>query len=77
MKIYNNKNIKSLLDLIKKYNQRTMESLIWRGNKINISKDEVIKSVNLLLDLKVINEKEEMVGDGWNSIETCIFYELA
>jgi len=77
MKNYTNKNIKSLLDLIKKYNKRTMESLIWRGGKINISKNEVIKSVNLLLDLKVIKEKEVMTGDGWNSRETCIFYELA
>ena len=30
-----------------------------------------------LLDLKVIIEKKEMIGDGWNNRDTCKFYYLA
>tara|TARA_R110001632_G_scaffold95637_2_gene201747 strand:- start:457 stop:693 length:237 start_codon:yes stop_codon:yes gene_type:complete len=77
MKTYNDNNIKKLLSLIKKYGTRSKENLIWRGSKININESEVLDSIKLLLDLKVINEKEEMIGDGWNSRDTCIVYELA
>jgi len=77
MKTYNDNNIKNLLSLIEKYGKKSMDNLIWRGEKISINKNEVIQSVNLLLDLKVIQEKEEMIGDGWNSRDKCVYYELA
>lgn len=77
MKTYNDNNIKKLLTLIEKYGQKSMSNLIWRGKKLSINENEVIESVNLLLDLKVIQEKEEMTGDGWNSRDTCVYYELA
>ena len=77
MTTYNDNNIKKLLSLIKKYGTRSKENLIWRGSKININESEVLDSIKLLLDLKVINEKEIMIGDGWNSRDTCRVYELA
>ena len=77
MKTYNDNNIKKLLSLIKKYGTRSKENLIWRGSKININESEVINAIKLLIELKVINEKEEMIGDGWNSRDTCRVYELA
>ena len=77
MKTYNDNNIKKLLSLIKKYGTRSKQNLIWRGAKININESEVLDSIKLLLDLKVISEKEEMIGDGWNSRTTYIVYELA
>jgi len=75
MKTYNDNNIKTLLSLIEK-NKRSMPNLIRRGKKLNINKNEVIKSIELLLDLKVIKEKEEMIGDGWNSRDTAKYYSL-
>ena len=77
MKIYNDNNIKTLLTLIERLGKRSMSNLIWRGQKLNIDKNEVIESVSLLLDLKVIREKEVMIGDGWNNRDTCVYYELA
>jgi len=75
--MYNDNNIKKLVSLIEKYGKRTKENLIWRGSKLNISENEVINSIELLLDLKVINEAEEMIGDGWNSRQTAKYYQLA
>jgi len=75
--MYNDNNIKKLVSLIEKYGKRTKENLVWRGSKLNISESEVINSIELLLDLKVINEAEEMIGDGWNSRQTAKYYKLA
>ena len=55
--MYNDNNIKKIVSLIEKYGKRTKENLVWRGSKLNISEDEVLNSIELLLDLKVINEK--------------------
>ena len=77
MKTYNDNNIKKLLSLIKKYGTRSKANLIWRGAKLNINESEVINAIKLLIELKVINEKEEMIGDGWNNRDTCKVYELA
>ena len=44
--------------------------------KFKINKDEVVKSIELLLDLEVIQEKTEMIGDSWNTNGNCIVYEL-
>ncbi len=75
MKTYNDNNIKTILSLIKK-NKKSMANLIRRGNKLNINKNEVINSIELLLDLELIKEKEEMIGDGWNSSDTAKYYSL-
>ena len=74
--MYNDNNIKKLVSLIEKYGKRTKENLVWRGSKLNINESEVINSIELLLDLKVINETEEMIGDGWNSRQTAKYYQL-
>jgi hypothetical protein len=74
--MYNDNNIKKIVSLIEKYGKRTKENLVWRGSKINISKDEVLNSIELLLDLEVINEKEETTGDGWNTRGTQKVYQL-
>ena len=74
--MYNDNNIKKLVSLIEKYGKRTKENLVWRGSKLNINESEVINSIQLLLDLKVINEKEETTGDGWNTRGTRKVYQL-
>jgi hypothetical protein len=74
--MYNDNNIKKIVSLIEKYGKRTKENLVWRGSKLNISEDEVLNSIELLLDLKVINEKEETTGDGWNTRGTQKVYKL-
>ena len=74
--MYNDKNIKFLISLIKKYKKRTKENLIWRGSKMNISKKEVINSLDLLIDLNVITTITEEVGDGWNTRGKSEFYIL-
>ena len=76
MKTYNDKNIKKIVSLIEKYGTRTKSNLIWRGSKLNINENEVINAIKLLLDLKVINEKKEITGDGWNTRGTRKVYEL-
>ena len=76
MKNYNDNNIKKLVSLIEKYGKRSKENLIWRGSKLNISKNEVIQAIELLLDLQVIKHKTEITGDGWNTRGTCKVYEL-
>ncbi len=76
MKTYNDKNIKKIVSLIEKYGTRTKSNLIWRGSKLNIDENEVINAIKLLLDLKVINEKQQITGDGWNTRGTCKVYEL-
>lgn len=76
MTTYNDNNIKKLVALIEKYGSRSKANLVWRGGKLNIKENEVIKTIELLLDLKVIKEKVEMIGDGWNNRDTCKVYEL-
>ena len=78
MQNYNDNNIKNILELINRPGLATVARMIRLADKkFNINKNEVIKSIELLLDLEVIKEKNEMVGDGWNTRETWKVYELA
>jgi hypothetical protein len=78
MTTYNDNNIKNILLLINRKGLSTISRMVKLANKkFNIDENEVIKSIELLLDLKVIQEKEEMIGDGWNSRKTFKVYELA
>jgi hypothetical protein len=78
MTTYNDNNIKNILLLINRKGLSTISRMVKLANKkFNIDENEVIKSIELLLDLKVIQEKEKMIGDGWNSRDTCKVYELA
>tara|TARA_R110000824_G_scaffold4180_2_gene19825 strand:- start:352 stop:591 length:240 start_codon:yes stop_codon:yes gene_type:complete len=78
MTTYNDNNIKNILALINRQGLATPSRMIRLANKkFNINENEVIKSIELLLDLKVIQEKNETVGDGWNTKETWKVYELA
>tara|TARA_R110000822_G_scaffold5786_9_gene24754 strand:+ start:243 stop:479 length:237 start_codon:yes stop_codon:yes gene_type:complete len=74
---YNDDNIKKLVSLIEKYGKRSKSNLVWRGSKLNINESQVLNAIKLLIDLKVIIEKKEMIGDGWNNRDTCKFYYLA
>ena len=75
---YNDNNIKNILELINGSGLATASRMIRLANKkFKINENEVIKSIDLLLDLKVIKEKNEMIGDGWNTRETWKVYELA
>ncbi|QDP47924.1 MAG: hypothetical protein GOVbin225_45 [Prokaryotic dsDNA virus sp.] len=74
--MYHDKNIKSLLNLMQKRNVRHLENLIWRGGKLGISKTEVVDSVALLLDLKVLTTVVEETGDGWNTRGKDTFIQL-
>jgi len=76
MATYNDTNIKFLVDLIEGKGSRTIENLIWRGEKKNIEKQEVVDAMELLMDLKVVTKEERMTGDGWNSREKAMFYKL-
>ena len=64
--MYNDENIKKLVKLLTKRN-RPIENLIWRGAKIGIEKEEVINSMDLLLDLGVVEMEVIETGDGWNT----------
>ena len=78
MQNYNDNNIKNILELINRPGLATVARMIRLADKkFNINENEVIKSIELLLDLEVIKEKNEMVGDGWNTRETWKVYELA
>ena len=78
MTTYNDNNIKNILVLINRQGLATTSRIIRLANKkFNIDENEVIKSIKLLLDLKVIQEKNQTVGDGWNTKETWKVYELA
>ena len=64
--MYNDENIKKLVKLLTKRN-RPIENLIWRAGKIGIDKEEVINSMDLLLDLGVVGKEVIETGDGYNS----------
>jgi hypothetical protein len=77
MKNYNDNNIKNILKLINGSGLASKSRMIKLADrKFKINKDEVVKSIELLLDLEVIQEKTEMIGDSWNTNENCIVYEL-
>jgi hypothetical protein len=64
--MYNDENIKKLVSLLSKRN-RPIENLIFRAEKLGIKSEEVVDSISLLLDLKVIKTEVIEVGDGWNT----------
>ena len=64
MKTYNDNNIKKLVKLLEKRN-RPIENLIWRGAKLGIEKQEVVDSMDLLLDLGVVTTESVDTGDGY------------
>ena len=64
--MYKDENIKKLVELLSKRN-RPIENLIWRAKKIGIESEEVINSMNLLLELKVVTTEIVDIGDGWNT----------
>lgn len=78
MKNYNDNNIKNILSLINGKGLASTSRIIKLANKkYGINQNEVIDSIELLLDLDVIKEKKVTTGDGWNTIGTCKIYELA
>ena len=64
--MYKDENIKKLVELLSKRN-RPIENLIFRAKKIGIESEEVVKSMDLLLDLKVVTTEIVETGDGWNT----------
>lgn len=64
--MYKDENIKKLVELLSKRN-RPIENLIFRAKKIGIESQEVIDSINLLLELKVVTTEIVEIGDGWNT----------
>ena len=66
MKTYNDNNIKKLVKLLEKRN-RPIENLIWRGAKLGLEEQEIVDSMDLLLDLGVVSQEVIDTGDGWNS----------
>ena len=61
---YNDNNIKKIVKLLEKRN-RPIENLIWRGAKLGIEKQEVVDSMDLLLDLGVVTTESVDTGDGY------------
>ena len=61
---YNDNNIKKIVKLLEKRN-RPIENLIWRGAKLGIEKQEVVDSMDLLLDLGVVTMESVDTGDGY------------
>ena len=66
MKTYNDNNIKKLVKLLEKRN-RPIENLIWRGAKLGLEEQEIVNSMDLLLDLGVVSTEVIDTGDGWNT----------
>jgi hypothetical protein len=64
--MYKDENIKKLVQLLSKRN-RPIENLIFRAEKLGIESKEVINSMDLLLDLKVVKTEVVETGDGWNT----------
>lgn len=64
--MYNDENIKKLVKLLSKRN-RPIENLIFRAKKIGIESEEVVNSMDLLLELKVVRTEVVETGDGWNT----------
>ena len=64
--MYNDANIKKLVKLLTKRN-RPIENLIWRGAKLGLDKQEIVNSIDLLLDLGVVAKEVIEIGDGWNT----------
>ena len=63
---YNDNNIKKLVKLLTKRN-RPIENLIWRGAKLGLEKQEIVDSMDLLLDLGVVTMEVVDTGDGYNT----------
>ena len=77
MKNYNDNNIKNILSLINGKGLASKSRMIRLADrKFKINKNEVVESIELLLDLEVIKEKTETIGDSWNTNQNCIVYEL-
>ena len=64
--MYNDNNIKKIVKLLEKRN-RFMENIVWRCGKIGIEKEEALNSMDLLVDLGVIDSKIVELGDGYNT----------
>ena len=64
MKTYNDNNIKKLVKLLEKRN-RPIENLIWRGAKLGLEEQEIVNSMDLLLDLGVVTTESVDMGDGY------------
>lgn len=64
--MYKDENIKKLVELLTKRN-RPIENIIFRAKKIGIESEEVVKSMGLLLELKVVKTEIVEIGDGWNT----------
>ena len=64
--MYNDANIKKIVKLLTKRN-RPIENLIWRGAKLGLEKQEIVDSMDLLLDLGVVTTEVVDTGDGWNT----------
>jgi len=62
--MYNDANIKKIVKLLEKRN-RPIENLIWRGAKLGIEKQEIVDSMDLLLDLGVVAQESVDCGDGY------------
>jgi len=74
--MYNDENIKKLVSLLSKRN-RPIENLIFRAKKLGIESREVVESMDLLLDLKVVTTEIVEIGDGWNTRDKEIRFVLA
>jgi hypothetical protein len=64
--MYNDANIKKIVKLLELRN-RPLENIVWRCGKIGIEKEEVINSMDLLLDLEVVGTEIVEMGDGYNT----------
>ena len=64
--MYNDANIKKLVKLLTQ-RSRPIENLIMRGAKLGLDKQEVVNSMDLLLDLGVVSKEVVNSGDGWNT----------
>lgn len=64
MKTYNDNNIKKIVKLLEKRN-RPIENLIWKGAELGIEEQEVVNSMDLLLDLGVVTTEVIDTGDGY------------
>jgi|DEB0MinimDraft_4_1074332.scaffolds.fasta_scaffold204214_1 hypothetical protein len=77
MENFNNKNIKNILSILEQGTSTLPRLIKLSERKFNISKSETIKSLELLLDLNVIEKVQEIAGDDWNTSRKVDVFNLA
>lgn len=77
LNIKNIKKIKNILSILENGGESSLNRIINLSElKFNIEKNDVIQSINLLLELNVIEKRVNEWGDGWNTSYDVYLYSI-